>query len=308
MNNEQALWVVYPKVDRFVGKSGEEIKVDLTVQNLSDSALYFSKAEIAPSWAKGKTGIKPLKMENYLAAGESVFLAGFNMQLPEVTGLYAMRFGLETWIYNNYTSDWKNLGVMWTPDWGYIEVTPQPIHTAFVSFSSREEDRPVVEQIIKMMGLWGFKAKRIGIDVFSEDPCKIPEDIRKQIDESDVFIGIVTPRDYNFQEKRLKAFEWFHLEAGMAFKSDKPMLFIIDERLKPEGLLGYPNFPKVFYAPTKLDVLEHRLTVTMPGFRELIAEKKQERFFKGLANAGLILGGIWLAGKIIGEKNARCND
>ncbi|MFH1860842.1 MAG: hypothetical protein ABH870_07540 [bacterium] len=305
MKNEQALWVVYPKVDRFVGEPGKEIKIGLIVQNLSDSAIYFSKAAIAPSWVEGKTGIKPLKMKNYLAAGESAFLAEFNMTLPSFQGLHTMKFGLETWIYNNYTVDWENLGVLWTSDWGYIEVTPQPMHTAFISFSSREEDVPVVEQIVKMMGLWGFETKRIGIDVFSEDPWKIPENITEQINKADAFIGIVTPRDYNFQEKRLKAFEWFHLESGMAFKSDKPMLFIIDERLKPEGLLGYPNFPKVFYTPTKLDVLEHRLAVTMPGFRESITKKNQERFFKGLANAGLILGGIWLAGKFTGEKECK---
>lgn len=57
-----------------------------------------------------------------------------------------------------------------------------------------------------------------------------------------------------------------------------------------------------FYHPTKLDVLEHRLAVVMPGFRKWIAEKNNKEFVNGLVTAGLILGGIWLVGKCTEEK------
>ncbi|MDI6781101.1 MAG: hypothetical protein QME49_03205 [bacterium] len=302
MQEKQDLWVVSPKVNKFVWKTGEEMKVDLNVRNLSDSALYFSRAEIIPSWIKGKKGIKIVE-GNYLASGDSTFIAEFNLQLPPTPGLYTLKFGLETWIYNNYTTNWKNLGVQQTPYWGYIQVTQQsPIYTVFVSCSLREEDKPCVNQILNLLKLWGFNPVTVGINRFSEDPSKIPQDIDKEIEKATAVIGIATPRDYSIQDKAYKAFPWLHIETKKGIDSNKPLLFIVDERIKQEGLLEYPDFPKVFYNPTKLDVLEHKLAVVMPGFRELIAEKKVQKFLDGLGKAGLILGGIWLVGKCIEGK------
>lgn len=283
-------------------RPNQNIKIRLVVQNLSGSALYFSKAEIFPSWVRGKKGIKSVQRTDYLSSGDSMFLTEFNLRLPSEPRLYTLRFGLETWIYNHYTAAWQNLGVLQTSDWGYIQVTPHPLYKAFISYSSREGDIPMVEQIISMLRLWGFEPVRVGTDVFSEDPARIPDDIRNQIERCDAFIAMATPRDYSIQEKRFKTFPWLHVESAAAFQSDKPLLFIVDERIKPEGLLEYPNFPKVFYHPTKLDVLEHRLAVIMPGFRNWIAEKKQKEFLQGLGKAGLILGGIWLAAKAVEGK------
>lgn len=300
MREEEPLWAVYPKVDSFVEPPGKEIRVGLTVQNLSDSALYFSKAEIAPSWVNGKRGIKPTERSDYLASGNSAFLTEFNLHLPPAPGLYTIKFGLETWVYNNYTVDWRNLGILWTSDWGYIQVTPQPTYRVFVSCSLREEDKPVVNQILNMLKLWGYEPVTVGIKSFSEDPLKVSQ----EIEGSKAVIGIVTPRDYSTQEKAYKTFPWLHIKTKKGVDSDKPLLFIVDERIRPEGLLEHPDFPKVLYHPTKLDVLEHRLAVVMPGFREWIAKKnkkEREKFDDGLVNAGLILGGIWLVGKLMEE-------
>jgi hypothetical protein len=301
--NRDNLWVLYPKPDSFVHEPGKQIKIGLTVQNLSDTALYFSKAEVAPSWANGRKGIKLIEKHEYLPARSSIiFLTDFYLTLPQEPGLYSMRFGLETWVYNYYTADWKNLGVLWTSDWGYIQITPQPIYKVFVSQSNRPEDSPVVNQIVNIIELWGFEPKTVGIEEFSEDPSKIFDDIERKIGSLDALIAICTPRDYNLQEKSYKTLGMTHVESTMAFKDKKPMIFIVDERIKPEGLLEDPRFPKVYYHPTKLEVLEHRLAIVMPGFRKWIAEKKQQQFWDGLVKAGLILGGIWLAGKAMEEK------
>lgn len=300
--NTDNLWVLYPKPDSFVHELGGQLKIGLTVQNLSDTALYFSRTEIASSWADRKRGIKPIERKEYLPARASMFLTEFNLTLPQKAGLYSMKFGLETWVYNYYTADWKNLGVLWTSDWGYIQVTPRPIYSVFVSCSLRKEDSPVVNRILNMIELWGFKPTTYGINKFSEDPLRIPDDIDKEIEKSDAVIGIATPRDYSIQEKAFKTFTWLHLETKKGVDSDKPLLFIMDERIKPEGLLEFPKFPKVFYHPTKLEVLEHKLTIVMPGFRRWIADKKQQQFWEGLVKAGLILGGIWLVGKAMEDK------
>lgn len=301
MNNSN-LWVLYPRPDSFVHQPNEQMKISLTVQNLSDTALYFSKAEVAPSWANGKKGIKPIEKKEYLPSRSSMSLADFNLTLPRKVGLYSIKFGLETWVYNYYTADWKNLGTLWTSDWGYIQVTPQPIYKVFVSRSNRPEDSPVVDQIVNMIRLWGFEPKTVGINKFSEDPLKIFDDIEKTVNKLDALIAICTPRDYNLQEKAFKAPAMIHFESTIALGRKKPLLFIIDERIKPEGLLDDSRFPKVSYHPTKLEVLEHRLAVVMPGFRRWIAEKKQQQFLDGLVKAGLILGGIWLVGKTMEEK------
>lgn len=302
MRERQSLWSLYIKVDSFIKRPKESLKITLTVRNLSDSALYFSRVEIFPSWTTGKKGIKLIDRKDYLAAADATFLTHFNLMLPSKPGLYTLKFGLETWIYNYYTANWGNLGVLRTDNWGYIQVTPHPFYKAFISYSSRKEDIPIVEQIITMTKLWGFKPVRVGIDAFSEDPAKIPDDIKNQIERYDAFIGIATPRDYSIQERRFKTFPWLHVESGEAFQSNKPLLFIVDERIKPEGLFEYSKFPKVFYHPTKLDILEHRLAVVMPGFRKWITEKKQKDFWNGLVKAGLILGGIWLVGKALEGK------
>jgi hypothetical protein len=290
---------VYPKVDSFIHQPGEYLRISLTVQNLSDYPLYFSRVEIAPSWIRGKEGIKILEQKDYIPSNSSLFLTEFNLTLPQKIGLYMLKFGLETWVYNYYKGDWENLGVLWTENWGYIQITPKPIYRAFISRSERPEDAPLIWQIVKMIKLWGFETMAHGINVFSEDLTKIPSDIKRNIDQADAVIAIATPRDYSEYDKSYKTFAWFHVETGMAF--EKPLLFIVDERVKPEGLLEYPNFPKVFFHPTKLEVLEHRLAVIMPGFRRWIADKRREEFYDGLVKAGLILGGIWLVSKIFEE-------
>jgi len=302
MREKQPLWSLDLKADSYIKRPGESLRITLTVRNLSDSALYFSKAEIFPSWRPCKKGIRPIDMKNYLAAGDATFLTDFAVEVSSEPGLYTLKFGLETWIYNYYTANWETQGVLQTSDWGYIQVTPQPCFSAFISYSSRKEDIPIVEQIITMIELWGFRPIRVGIDLCSEDPAKIPNDIKNQIEMYDAFIGIATPRDYRFQERRFTTFPWLHVESGMAFRSDKFLLFIVDERIKPEGLLEFVNFPKVFYHPTKLDVLGHRLAVVMPGFRSWIAEKREMEFWKALVAAGLILGGIYLVAKFLEEK------
>ncbi|MBT9146267.1 MAG: hypothetical protein DDT42_02149 [candidate division WS2 bacterium] len=302
MREKQPLWGLGLKADSYIKRPKEILGITLTVRNLSDSALYFSMVEIFPSWIPGKKGIRPVNMKNYLAAGDATFLPSFKVKVPSKPGLYTLKFGLETWIYNYYTANWENLGVLQTDDWGYIQVTPQPCFSAFISYSSRTEDIPIVEQIITMIELWGFSPIRVGIDVFSEDPAKIPDDIKNQIEMCNAFIGIATPRDYSFQERRFNTFPWLHVESGVAFRSDKPLLFIVDGRIKPEGFLEYGNFPKVFYHPTKLDILEHRLAVVMPGFRSWIAGNRQKDFWDGLGKAGLILGGICLVAKALEEK------
>lgn len=294
--NSSDLWVLYPKPDSFVHEPGTQLRIGLTVQNLSDTALYFSRAEISPSWSE-KKGIKLIEKYKYLSAQRSMFLTEFNLNLPRKPGLHSMKFGLETWVYNYYTTEWKNLGVLQTSQWGYIQITPQPIYKVFVSKSSRSEDSPVVDQIVNMIKLWGFEPKTEGIDVFCEDPLRILDDIRNNIDKYNAVIAIATPRDYSLQEKAYKSFPWLHIESAMGFRSDKPLLFIVDERVKLEGLLEFPKFPRVSYYPTKLEVLEHRLAIVMPGFRKWIAGKKQQQFRDGLIKAGLILGGIWLIGK-----------
>lgn len=302
--NGSNLWVLYPKPDRFVHAPKEQLKIGLTVQNLSDTALYFSKVKIAPSWAEEKEGIKLLesKDKEYLPARASMFLTEFNLTLPQKAGLYSMKFGLETWVYNSYTADWKNLGTLWTSDWGYIQVTPRPTYRVFVSRSLRLEDSPVADQIENMIKLWGFETITAGINRFSEDPMRIPDDINETIKKSDALIAICTPRDYSLQEKVYKTLPWIHIESTMAFESDKPLLFIVDERIKLEGLLEFPKFPKVFYHPTRLEVLEHRLAIAMPGFRGWIADKRQQQFLDALIKAGIIFGGIWLVGKALEGK------
>jgi len=299
---DNPMWVLYPQVDSFVKQPGENLKLQISVRNVIDKPLYFTKIEIAPSWIRGKKGIKQLSLKDYIPPGDSAFLTEFNLTLPSKPGLYKLKFGLETWIYDLYTADWKNLGVLWTSEWGPIQVTPKPIYTAFISYSTRKEDTPVVEEIIKLIEMWGFKSIRAGINVFAEDPSKIPDDIKRQVEKCDAFIAIATPRDYIYQEKRFKTFPWLHIESTMAFDSKKPLLFIVDERIKPEGFLEFPNFPKVFYHPLRLNILEHRLSMIMPSFRRWVSDKKKEEFMKSLFKVGLVVGGIWLLGKAREEK------
>lgn len=305
MHNESIdnpMWVLYPQVDSFVKQPKENLKLRLSVRNVVDKPLYFTKLEIVPSWIKEKKGIKQLNLKDYIAPGDSTFLTEFDLRLPSKPGFYKLKFGLETWIYNLYTADWKNCGVLWTSEWGPIQITPKPIYTAFVSYSSRKEDIPVVEEIIKLIEMWGFRTVRVGIDVFAEDPWKIPDDIKTHVDKYDAFIAIATPRDYIYQEKRFKTFAWLHIESTMAFDSKKPLLFIVDERIKPEGLLEFPKFPKIFYHPLRLNVLEQRLSIIMPSFRKWVSDKKKEEFMDSLIKAGLVVGGIWLLGKTMEEK------
>jgi len=203
------IWILYPKIDSFVKQPGENLKFQISVRNIIDKPLYFTKMEIAPSWIKEKRGIKKLNLKDYIPPGDSAFLTDFNLTLPSKPGLYKLRFGLETWVYDLYIADWINLGTLWTSDWGPIQVTPKPIYKAFISHSSRKEDTPVVEEIIKLIEMWGFKPIRAGINVFAEDPSKIPEAIKREVEKCDAFIAIATPATIFIMRKDLKHFHGY---------------------------------------------------------------------------------------------------
>lgn len=301
MPEPQALWTIYPQIDRMVFAPGEQLRLGIVVQNVSGQALYFSKAEVIPSWAD-KPGIKPTLKTDYLATGQSCIVADFELTAPVLPGEYTIRFGLETWLYNWSSLQWQNLGSIRTMPWGPVLIAERPVYRAFVTMSSRKEDQPVVKPIRRLLELWGFAPETVGIDVFEEDPQRIAQKIRQRLEQADAQVAIATARDYNLIEGTYRTFPWFHVETGLGFQSDKPLLFIIDERVKLEGLLEYPTFPRIFYNPLSLEALEYRLALVMPAFRAWVAQKKQQQFFDALLKAGLVtaagIAGLSLLGSL----------
>lgn len=296
----EAIFVVYPAVSKYVYEPGEVIKVSVSVQNTSSVPLFFSKVKLLPSWSpKGQYGIvKPPAM--VVQPKKSVCIGDFHLQIPKVAGsvgFHNLQFGLETWQYDCIGNQWLQPVDIWTDRWSVIQVSPKPRYTVFLTRSNRDEDAPLVNYIAHCIKMWGFEVRTVGIDIYAQDPLKVFNVVKEGIANADGTIAVATIRDYDIFEKAFKTFPWFHIETTISTMCNKPLLLIVEDSVKHEGLIGNPHFHQLFFNTSELDVLEEQLRHVMPHFRTLIRDKKWQDYLRQIDKARDIATVEWLFGR-----------
>ena len=111
-----------------------------------------------------------------------------------------------------------------------IATTPKP--KAFISCSLRDEDKPfidIVEEILRKHGIEPFGT----VGKYSAAPENPAESMKKNIPQADLVVIVATPR---YSQRDLKTgqittglSEMVHVETGMAYALDKPVVLFVKE-------------------------------------------------------------------------------
>lgn len=157
------LWKIYPLLNKNVAAPGEDIQVNLDIENPNNSYIYISEVliEIPQANLYWK-----LNAQTQVPPFTRCFLASVNLQLPiNLTGQQLLGFKLSTWQFDGLDQKWKHSGLIETNGYHSFWMLPSPRYKAFVSRSNRDYDKPIVEPIVRMIQEWGFETVTVGINI-----------------------------------------------------------------------------------------------------------------------------------------------
>jgi len=179
----------------------------------------------------------------------------------------------------------------------------QFVATAFLSCSLRQEDRPFIEYIEKI--LIQHKIKPIGtVGLYSAAPTNTAEHMKKNIPLADFVVIVATPR---YLQKDLKTgkvtyglSEMVHVETGMAYMANKPVVVFVQDGTDVGNFL--PNVTQFVVLNGKQTDLQMKWGLINSLIRNAynivrqIKEQAANKSFWGALTTGLaIFGGIKLA-------------
>ncbi len=276
---------------------GARARVTFHLENPGPNPLWISEINILFDFStytmSGINDIAPV--------GRSVQIASTTFDLPATeagTNVYAIQYHLYEWVNNA----WVDLGVQNPSERYYLNIFPAPFYRVFVSRGLHAEDRQVGDHIAQWIRDWGFETRTVGIEV------QVPEDqvtaaILDEIQRSDAFIAIATPRHLDALSGMWRTLEFLHGETGIAFGLDKPMLIMQEDKIEVGGLPGYlmsfgltPNFG---FNRWDLNSLRNKVQAAMPTVRDAIATHRWQAN-KAILGKIALWGGLLLAGGGIG--------
>lgn len=181
-------------------------------------------------------------------------------------------------------------------------LTTAPKPKAFISCSLRDEDKPfidIVEDILKKHGIEPFGT----VGKYSAAPENPAESMKKNIPDADLVVIVATPR---YSQRDLKSgqittglSEMVHVETGMAYALDKPVVLFVKEGTNVGTFL--PNITQyIVLNGQKNDLIDkYALIYTLLSNAYNLIKRKWDK----QANVGFgqfVIGGlaIWGAYKI----------
>lgn len=184
------------------------------------------------------------------------------------------------------------------------------IATAFVSCSLREEDRGFVNYIEDI--LIQHKIKPIGtVGYHSASPTNTAESMKKNIPLADFIVIVATPRyvqkDIGTGKMSYGLSEMVHVEAGMAYMADKPVVVFVQEGTSVGNFL--PNITQYITLNGQHEDLEKKWSLInslIEGTYNIILKFKEQTASKSLQDfikTGLMIyGGVKLVQSITKKK------
>ena len=187
------------------------------------------------------------------------------------------------------------------------------VATAFLSCSLRQEDRPFIEYIERI--LKSHRIKLIGtVGLFSASPTNTAEHMKKNIPLADFVVIVATPR---YLQKDLKTgklsyglSEMVHVETGMAYMADKPVVVFVQEGTDVGSFL--PNVTQYIILNGRQEDLQMKWGLINSLIRNAynivrqIKEQAANKSFWGALTTGLaIFGGIKLAEALTTEEKPK---
>lgn len=187
------------------------------------------------------------------------------------------------------------------------------VSTAFVSCSLRNEDKPFVDFVERI--LIAHKIKPIGtVGRYSASPTNTADLMKKNIPEADFIVIVATPRyiqkDIKTGQVSYGVSEMVHVETGMAYMADKPVIVFVQEGTHIGNFL--PNVTQYIVLNRRQDdlngkwVLINSLILNTYNIVRQIKDKVASKSFWGAVTAGLaIFGGFVIADKLTSDDRAK---
>ncbi|MFY0603262.1 MAG: hypothetical protein JXQ93_04890 [Flavobacteriaceae bacterium] len=186
---------------------------------------------------------------------------------------------------------------------GELKNNEEFVGTAFLSCSLREEDRSFIELIERI--LLTHKIKPFGtVGRHSAAPLNIPEHMKINIPKADFVVIAATPRyfqrDMHTGQNSNGLSEMVHVETGMAYMANKPVVVFVKEGTNVGNFL--PSITEYIVLNEQRDDLKKKWklinSLIENAYQIVHSIKKPEATpisFKGVLTTGLaILGGIKL--------------
>ncbi|GAB5566109.1 MAG: hypothetical protein Wins2KO_31720 [Winogradskyella sp.] len=176
------------------------------------------------------------------------------------------------------------------------------VGTAFVSCSLRDEDKSFIQLVEDI--LIHHKLKPTGtIGRHSAAPLNIAEHMKENIPKADLVVIVATPRymqkDLKTGKKSYGLSEMVHVEAGMAYMANKPVVVFVQEGTNVGNFL--PNMTQYIILNGKQDDLDNkwRLINSLLNNAYKIASGKKSSDDTTLSLGGLIRGGLAVFGGLV---------
>lgn len=181
--------------------------------------------------------------------------------------------------------------------------TNLPIHgKAFISCSLREEDRPFIQMVERILNHYKFEPFGT-VGLFSAAPMNPAEHMKENIPKADIVVIVATPR---YIQKDLKTgqtsyglSEMVHVETGMAIMANKPVIVFVQEGTSIGNFL--PNVTQYITlngSQHDLNAKQNLITSLLGNAISIVQNMKSSTFSKQAKNFGVkalaVFGGIAL--------------
>lgn len=180
---------------------------------------------------------------------------------------------------------------------------------AFVSCSLREEDKPFVNYVLNI--LRKFRIEPFGtVGMLSVAPMNIAEHMKTNMPQADMVVIVATPRylqqDLKSRQLSYGLPEMVHVEAGMAFMAEKPVIVFVQQGTHIGSFL--PNITEYIELngqPYDLQVKSGLINSLLGNACTIVTKKKNDQQSKEMGNifkVGLaIVGGLTIAESIFSD-------
>ncbi len=175
-----------------------------------------------------------------------------------------------------------------------------PVYSAFLSCSLREDDGPAVEWVERLLRRYRIRPSGT-VGRHEQAPEPISSTMRKQVAAHECVVVVATPRYQQMDTRGPDSFlgisEMLHVEAGMAYALDKPVLVFVqrgvDVRAFMAGVTQYIIMPEsqeeVASAAPRIDAYMRNARAEMQQRREAKEFDNAKRFSLGaLATVGFV--------------------
>ena len=203
----------------------------------------------------------------------------------------------------------------WHKVWIYtqnlIMSTNLPIHgKAFISCSLREEDRPFIQMVERILKHYKFEPFGT-VGLFSAAPMNPAEHMKENIPKADIVVIVATPRyiqtDLKTGQKSYGLSEMVHVETGMAIMANKPVIVFVQEGTNVGSFL--PNVTQYITlngTQNDLNAKSNLITSLLGNAINIVQNIKSSTSTKQARNFGIgalaVFGGIALLDAILSPK------